>query len=57
MLYFIIIPQKPPFLSRMRKRKKVDHYGRGYGEEVGGVEKREMIIRISEENLFAMKEK
>lgn len=56
MLYFIILPQKPAFLSIMRERKGVDPHERVCEEEVGGVGKREMVIRIGEENLFSMKE-
>ena len=39
----------------MRERKGLDSYGRGCREEEEGVEKREIVIRISEENLFSMK--
>lgn len=36
----------------MRERKGLDPYGRGCREEEGGVEKRKMVIRISEEIYF-----
>lgn len=44
--YLILLLPHKPVCFLMKYRKKMDPYGRGVGEELGGLEGEESVIRI-----------
>lgn len=55
--HFIFFNPLEAHLVLNEKQKGVDLYGKGRGEEPGGIEGGETIIGIYEKNIFSIKEK